>query len=376
MAPKRKRKKKQPARYKTRSARIRPKHSHLIRSVLSLVILLVLVLAAGVMARHLLDGKTPLQHGVSASNPPQINRINTPAETPLFPKINHINMSAEAPLFEVFPKIEGLPLVDLHKDTEQDRDQPLRQEKDILMASRVAPVPVPTKPTTKPTKSGLPKVAIIIDDIGYDPRVVDLFLSIDVPLTFSVLPFSPFQKKTARKIQAQQHELMLHLPMEPVEYPKVNPGPGALLSAMTSRQITNQLIQALDTIPGAVGVNNHMGSRLTTDTDHMYRILKILKRRGLYFIDSRTSYQSVSRELARSLKLPFAQRRIFLDNETEQEKITIQFKKLIRSARKNGEAVGIAHPHEETFRVLARELPRLNRQIHFVPASEIVHILG
>lgn len=364
MAPKRVKKKQPVRRYKTRSARIRPNHSHLVRSVLSLVILLVLVAAAGVTARHLLEAKEPLDDDAIVSTESNVDRIIVPAK---------------APIYEVFPPKEMLPSIDVLERKDPDADQAPVPARDQQLALKVVPEIAPTKPTKrlkKPEKSTLPKVAIIIDDIGYDPRVVDLFLSIDVPLTFSVLPFSPFQKKVAGKIQAKQHEIMLHLPMEPIEYPKVNPGPGALLSSMTSRQLTNRLIKALETTPNAVGVNNHMGSRLTTDTDRMYRILKTLKKRGLYFIDSRTSYHSVSREIARSLNLPFAQRRVFLDNDTEPEKITNQFEKLIRYAQKHGEAVGIAHPHEETFRVLARELPRLSRQIHFVPASDIVHILG
>ena len=247
------------------------------------------------------------------------------------------------------------------------------------MARKVVPdIPpvVPVEKQKKQRKPTLPKVAIIIDDIGYDPKIVDHFLSIDAPLTFSVLPFSPYQKKVIGKIRAKKCEIMLHLPMEPVEYPKVNPGPGALLISMTAQELSNQLNDALDAIPGAVGVNNHMGSRLTADSDQMRRVLKILKQRGLFFIDSRTSYDTVSRELARNLKLPYAQRKIFLDNNTSPQKIRIQLKQLIRYARKRGEAVGIAHPHEETFRVLAREIPKLKQQIRFVPASSMVHIIG
>ncbi|MEA3230954.1 MAG: divergent polysaccharide deacetylase family protein, partial [Thermodesulfobacteriota bacterium] len=104
--------------------------------------------------------------------------------------------------------------------------------------------------------------------------------------------------------------------------------------------------------------------------------LKVLKQRGLFFIDSRTSYDTVSRGLARNLKLPYAQRKIFLDNNTSPEKIKIQLEQLIRYARKRGEAVGIAHPHEKTFRVLAEEIPKLKQRIRFVPASSIVHIVG
>jgi len=347
MAPK-KGKKKTPVRKKKRPTRKKPVGSHLARSIISLAVLLVLVGVAGVAARHLLARKMP-----------------APVPTPVHTKLNiyQIKQPPKIPVYEIYPKTEIDPSFD----------------KNRLIARKIVPDTPPVAPVKKSKRSRkptLPKVAIIIDDIGYDPKIVDLFLSIDAPLTFSVLPFSPYQKKVISKVRTKNSEIMLHLPMEPVEYPQVNPGPGALLTSMTAQELSNQLNDALDAIPGAVGINNHMGSRLTTDSDQMGRVMKILKQRGLFFIDSRTSYETVSRELARSLQLPYAQRKVFLDNNTSPEKIKIQLDKLIQYARKQGEAVGIAHPHEETFRVLAREIPKLKQQIRFVPASSMVHVIG
>jgi len=322
--------------------------SHLARSIISLAVLLVLVGVAGVAGRHLLPRKMPAS-------------VPAPVLTKL--KKHPVKQPAKVPVYEIYPKNEVHPSF--------DKNRPMSRK----IVPEIPPV-VPVEKQIKPRKPTLPKVAIIIDDIGYDPKIVDHFLSIDAPLTFSVLPFSPYQKKVIRKVRAKKCEIMLHLPMEPVEYPQVNPGPGALLISMTAQELSNHLNDALDAIPGAVGVNNHMGSRLTTDSDQMRRVLKILKQRGLFFIDSRTSYETVSRKLARNLKLPYAQRKIFLDNNTSPQKIRTQLKQLIRYAMKQGEAVGIAHPHEETFRVLAREIPKLKQQIRFVPASSMVHIIG
>ncbi len=341
-------KKKAPVRPKKRPPPKKTTLSHLARSIISIAILLVLVGIAGMTSRHLLARKIPAPVPVA---------IHTDS------KRYSIEQSATAPVYEIYPRNEVHPAL--------DKKRP--------MAPKVVPGIPPAAPVQKqkkPRKPTLPKVAIIIDDIGYDPKIVDHFLSIDAPLTFSILPFSPYQKKVISKVRAKKCEIMLHLPMEPIEYPKVNPGPGALLISMSAQELTRHLYDALDTIPGAVGVNNHMGSRLTTDSGQMRQVLKVLKQRGLFFIDSRTSYDTVSRGLARNLKLPYAQRKIFLDNNTSPEKIKIQLEQLIRYARKRGEAVGIAHPHEETFRVLAEEIPKLKQRIRFVPASSIVHIVG
>ena len=340
--------KKLPVRKNKRPAQKKSVGSNLTRSIISFSVLLLLVGLLGVTARHLLARKMPIP-------------VPAPVHTEL---IKHpIELPAKVPVYEIYPKNDIHPSFDENKP----------------MARKIVPDTRPILPVEKqkkPRKPALPKVAIIIDDIGYDPKIVDHFLSIDAPLTFSVLPFSPYQEKVLGKLKSNNSEIMLHLPMEPVEYPKVNPGPGALLTSMTAQELSLHLNHAIDAIPGVVGVNNHMGSKLTTDSDQMHRIFMILKQRGLFFIDSRTSYETVSPELALNLKLPYAQRKIFLDNNTSPKKIKSQLEKLIRYAKKRGGAVGIAHPHEETFRVLADEIPKLKRQIRFVPASSMVYTVG
>jgi len=131
-------------------------------------------------------------------------------------------------------------------------------------------------------------VAIIIDDIGYDRGMAKKFLSLDAVFTFSILPYSPFQENILKAVHSKGWETMLHLPMEPNEYPKVNPGPGALLTSMTPDQLIRQLALNIAAVPGVKGVNNHMGSRMTTVSTQMNQVFSILKKRGLFFIDSRT----------------------------------------------------------------------------------------
>ena len=134
-----------------------------------------------------------------------------------------------------------------------------------------------------------PVVAIIIDDLGYDMNIARKFLALDVNLTCAVLPQSGYFRKIAQLARKEGHDVMLHQPMEPNEYPMINPGPGALLSAMTPDERIKQLNDNIDSIPGICGVNNHMGSKTTTMSDEMNQIFTVLKKRGLFFIDSRTN---------------------------------------------------------------------------------------
>jgi hypothetical protein len=164
--------------------------------------------------------------------------------------------------------------------------------------------------------------------------------------------------------------------MEPKEYPKVKPGPGALLMSMSPDQLLNQLINDLDAVPYIKGVNNHMGSKMTENSDQLYQIFSVLKQRGLFFIDSFTTSKSLCKPSSRLLQIPFAQRDVFIDHIPEHDFIRKQIKMLIRIANKKGRAVGIAHPHIETYEVFREVLPELNKKVRLVPASEIVHIIS
>jgi polysaccharide deacetylase 2 family uncharacterized protein YibQ len=228
----------------------------------------------------------------------------------------------------------------------------------------------------QPPRHPMPLVAIIIDDIGYDREMTECFLKLDAPVTFSLFPHSPHKDTIRRKIQAKGMEMMLHLPMEPLEYPHVSPGKGALLISMSSAEFAAQLAENLDSIPGIKGVNNHMGSALTAVPSLMYRILSEVKNRDLFFIDSFTSRHTVCPSTARLLQIPFAQRDIFLDHVLKTESIRQQIRRLIRIAENYGEAVGIGHPHNITCEVLAEELPEMQKKVRLVPASRIVHTVG
>jgi uncharacterized protein len=160
--------------------------------------------------------------------------------------------------------------------------------------------------------------------------------------------------------------------MEPNEYPAVNPGPGALLANMTPDALIAQLNHDLEQFAGLKGVNNHMGSRLSTSPEQMRQVFSILKKRGLYYIDSRTSTETVAEPSARLLQLAFAERDIFIDHEEDAAFIRSQLAQLIKRAQLQGYAVGIAHPHAVTYKVLQEFLPRLKAKVALVQASTVV----
>jgi polysaccharide deacetylase 2 family uncharacterized protein YibQ len=217
-----------------------------------------------------------------------------------------------------------------------------------------------------------PKVAIIIDDLGYDSKIASSLIQLDFPLSFSVLPCAPFTKRIAAQANKEGCELMLHLPMEPRNFPSVNPGPGALFVSMEEDEMIRILDQDLREIQGVQGVNNHMGSLFTEDESKMLIILKALKRRSLFFVDSRTTSGTVGFRLAKEIGLPTAGRSVFLDNDLSQKAIKIQIERLCNMARHTGFAIGIGHPHKETLEVLEEYCPKIKAEFCVVPVSELL----
>jgi len=217
-----------------------------------------------------------------------------------------------------------------------------------------------------------PRVGIIIDDLGYDSSLANAFIRLDLPLTFSVLPFTPNTGLIAQKARKEGREIMLHLPMEPISYPDVNPGDGVLMVSMDKEMILEILNRDLSQIPFIAGVNNHMGSRFTENEKKMMIVLTELKRRSLYFIDSRTSGGSVAFEVAKRMALRTASRDIFLDNDLSENGLKIQMERLLSLARYKGWAIGIGHPHKETLKLLKKYQSTLKNNAQVVPVSNLV----
>jgi polysaccharide deacetylase 2 family uncharacterized protein YibQ len=222
-----------------------------------------------------------------------------------------------------------------------------------------------------PVKEVRSRVAIIIDDLGYDPDIALSFIQLDMPLSLSVLPSAPFTDMIVRKATEKGCELILHLPMEPKHFPSVNPGPGALFLSMGEKEIRQVLDKDLRNIPGARGVNNHMGSSFTENRDKMLVVLKELKNRDLFYVDSRTTSNTVGFKLAKDIGLPAAKRSVFLDNDLAPKAIKIQMERLLNMARHSGFAIGIGHPHKETLEVLREYHSGIKAEFHIVNVSEL-----
>ena len=219
------------------------------------------------------------------------------------------------------------------------------------------------------------RVAIVIDDLGMGGKVTRELLAIDRPLNFSILPFLPHSKETAIKAKKKGFLIMLHLPMEPKGYPgpDKDPGKGAILMNTPRREIAKIIAQDLSNIPYVQGANNHTGSRLTEDKEMMNLILKELKKRNLFFIDSKTSDKSVAYKEAKRLGLRCGERDVFLDNELDLDYIKGQIHLLARIALNEGRAIGIGHPHLLTVRAIKETIPELENQgIEFVLVSELL----
>jgi polysaccharide deacetylase 2 family uncharacterized protein YibQ len=228
-------------------------------------------------------------------------------------------------------------------------------------------------PAGKGARADVPRVAIVIDDFGYDGGLARRFLQIDAPLSFSVLPNGTFSKSIARRVRQSGRELLLHLPMEPKGYPEVDPGMGALLTEMTDMELMAALRKNLDSLPHIKGVNNHMGSEFCEHEEKLKVVMRELKNRGLFFVDSRTTSRTQAYRVAQEEEVPSAERNVFLDNIQNPQAVRRQLKRLIQLAKLKGEAIGIAHPHEVTLKVLKEDIPKLSGNgIELVPVSQLV----
>ncbi len=233
-----------------------------------------------------------------------------------------------------------------------------------------APLSIERQPPP-PASDGAPRISIVIDDLGRGLRDLDALGSLGIPLTYSVLPFETHTPQVVAELKRRGVEYLCHLPME--ARGGANPGPGALVLAMSSDQLQDATRQALAAVPGAAGVNNHMGSGMLPRQDVMTTVLGVLAQQGLFFLDSRTSADTVGYSLARQLGLKAGERQVFLDTERDLAFIRGQFEQLLSAARRRGGAIAIAHPYRETLEVLSAAIPEAREQgFEFVTASALL----
>ena len=250
--------------------------------------------------------------------------------------------------------------------------QPAPEQKKVVQA----PEGTGEKPTKEQEKRpDIKKVAIIIDDIGYDLAPLRELVQIEAPVTFAVFPFGPHSVEAAKTLHRHGKQVLLHLPMEPRQYPKIKVDKGALLTSMDRDQIRRQLDADLKAIPHIVGVNNHMGSRFMEDPEKLSLVMQDIKNKGLFFIDSRTTPLSKGQQVAASVGVPFAARKIFLDNDKSYNE-TRKSLMMIIEQKKNGDlndVILIGHPRSSTIEALKSVLPLFKEQgIEVVSASGMI----
>lgn len=217
-----------------------------------------------------------------------------------------------------------------------------------------------------------PVIAIVIDDAGLDQPRTAKTVDLPGPITISYLPYARDLQTQVNAARKAGHEVMLHMPMEPSSA-SVDPGPHALLASYDRQKILNEMSWMLDRFDGYVGVNNHMGSKFTADPERMRVVMEVMKSRGLMFLDSRTSADSVGYSTASSFGVPAITRDIFIDDADDAAKIADMLARTENVARKQGFAIAIGHPRDLTIGALHKWIPEIQAKgFVLVPITDVL----
>lgn len=239
----------------------------------------------------------------------------------------------------------------------------------LLIATAVA-----IATTVSPAAFAAPRIAIIIDDLGYQLAAGRRAIELPGPLAFAVLPATPSGRVLAEVAHRNGKEVLLHLPLEAVEQ-QGPPEPGVITMDMTRDMFRHAFAAALDSVPYAIGVSSHRGSLLTRHPGHMAWLMQEIRlREGLFFIDSYTHHKSVALRIAEEAGVAAVRRDVFLDSDRSATALAREFDRLKALALENGVAVGIGHPYPETLDFLERELRALDGEdFELIPISEALH---
>lgn len=230
----------------------------------------------------------------------------------------------------------------------------------------------PAPATQAARKSNAGELAIIIDDMGYDRAAADAVIALPFPLTVSVLPHLAVSSEIAEEAFSRGDEVLLHLPMQS-ESESVKAEEIELRVGMSPAQVSSAVMGMLGTVPHVVGVNNHQGSRATSDVALMQALMPVLREKQLFFIDSRTDAKTVAYDIAKRDGVRAASRKVFLDDVPTQAAIVAQLELAARDAARDGFTIAIGHPRPATIAALAEEVPQLeSRGVHLVFASDVV----
>jgi polysaccharide deacetylase 2 family uncharacterized protein YibQ len=280
-----------------------------------------------------------------------------------------------------YARIEDLPDLPKYTDSEPGQPRTTLEEKPRATRPQVAALAPGSERPGKETwrrnavpfrdLNSRPLVAIVIDDVGLDRPRSRRAWELPGPLTMSFLPYAKELPDQARAARARGHELMLHLPMEPSG--RNDPGPNALLVSLSDAELRGRTTAALDSFDGYAGVNNHMGSRFTAFRPGMETVLRQFKGRGLMFLDSRTSPQSVGDQVAQEIGVPSIARHVFLDDDESLDAVRRRLAETEAVARRQGFVVAIGHPHEATLQALGEWLPTVQAKgLALAPATAVL----
>ena len=277
------------------------------------------------------------------------------------------------PMIYILTSIIVILLIIMKKMDDEKKEQDLENRMVEVESRKEEDVPdviLPEKPT--PIMRGV--IGIVIDDFGYrNDEISDGFLELDARLTYAIIPGHRYSTSFGEKAVESGYEVIVHMPME-------NTGKTygeeefVLMTAMDNETIQRRLNNAIEEIPTAIGMNNHQGSKASADQNIMSNVAKVMKERGLFFLDSRTTIETIGETTMEVFGVPTARRNIFLDNEDDEEKIEKQLMKLVKRSEEVGSAIGIGHVKPKTLNVLSDQIPKLKKKGYkFEFVSNMLH---
>jgi len=285
------------------------------------------------------------------------------------------------PALEKALKGEAVSVLDKKKTAGEEKTEilwavrrPAKEDAGICFILPALPPAVVAEKEPPAKRAPRGQVALIMDDIGSSLEVLDELIALGRPMTVSVLPYSPHAAEAARVAHENGLEVLLHLPLESLNnHEAMANAEGLILAGMTEADIARSFEASYARVPFARGTNNHMGSRFTAERDLMRALLRPIKDAGLFFVDSRTTSNTVAADEARKMGIPAAERDVFLDADEDRGRIRGRLIELFQKARKKGRAVGICHPFPETLAVLKSTFFLLDSyNLEAVPVSRLV----
>ncbi|XID93978.1 divergent polysaccharide deacetylase family protein [Paenibacillaceae bacterium WGS1546] len=219
------------------------------------------------------------------------------------------------------------------------------------------------------------RIAIVIDDLGNGMKGTEQIMQLPIKLTVAVMPFLPTTKRDAEEAHRRGHDVIVHLPMEPVKGKKSWLGPGAITTDLTDEEIRKRVEAAIADVPHAIGMNNHMGSKATADRRVMKVVLQVCKERGMFFLDSRTSYRTVVPKVAEELGVVTLRNDVFLDDVYTQSHVSRKISELKKLLGNTDRCIAIGHvgpPGLYTSGALKNAIPELKGRAAFVPISQLL----